>query len=122
MLVPCDVENAKCFSWVIVVHSFTIWYRASCSEIYQQQSAKRQQRATRTTQTRALFYFETVESTLQYTLNSSLNVLLTIVEICANILALTAISHSTSIGLSNFYTVVLADVGVDLVFQPQFVT
>ena len=73
----------------------------------------------------ASLYFETVGSTVPYTVNAALNVLLAIVASFANILAFSAVRHSTSIRLPSkllLCSLVLTDLGVGLVVQPQFAT
>ena len=70
-------------------------------------------------------YFETVDSSVPYTVNAALNVLLAIVAIFANILVFVAVRHSTSIRLPSkllLCSLVLTDLGVGLVVQPLFVT
>ena len=69
--------------------------------------------------------FETIGTTLPYTLNASLNVLLAIVASFANILVFSAVRHSASIRLPSkllLCSLVLTDVGVGVVVQPHFVT
>ena len=68
---------------------------------------------------------ETVETTLPYTMNAFLNVLLAIVAIFANVLVFSAVRHSTSIRLPSkllLCSLVLTDVGVGFVVQPQLAT
>ena len=69
--------------------------------------------------------FKTVSSTVPYAVNAALNVLLAIVAILANIMVFNAIRHSTSIRLPSkllLCSLVLTDLGVGLVVQPQFAT
>ena len=70
-------------------------------------------------------YFETVRSTIPYTVNAVLNIPLAIVAIFANSLVFSAIRHSASIRLPSKFllcNLVLTDLGVGLVAEPQFVT
>ena len=70
-------------------------------------------------------YFETVGSIFPYVVNAALNVLLAIVAIFANSLVFSAVRHSTTIRLPSkllLCSLVLTDLGVGLVVQPQFVT
>ena len=72
----------------------------------------------------ASVYFETLSSTIPYTVNTALNVPVAIVATFANILAFAAVRHSISIHLPSkllLCSLVLTDVGVGLVVQPQFV-
>ena len=69
-------------------------------------------------------YFENVGSIVPYTVNAALNVLMAIVAIFGNSLVVAAVRHSTSIRLPSkllLCSLVLTDVGVGLVAQPQFV-
>ena len=69
--------------------------------------------------------FETVSSIVPYALNAALNVLLAIVATFANSLVFAAVRHSTSIRLPSkllLCSLVLTDLGVGLVVQPQFAT
>ena len=70
-------------------------------------------------------YFETGSSIVPYAVNAALNVLMAIVAILANIMVFNAIRHSTSIRLPSkllLCSLILTDLGVGLVVQPQFVT
>ena len=70
-------------------------------------------------------YFEIVGSTVPYTVNAALNVPLAIAATFTNILVFAAVRHSPSIRLPSkllLCSLVLTDVGVGLVVQPQFVT
>ena len=70
-------------------------------------------------------YFETVGSIFPYVVNAALNVLLAIVAIFANSLVFSAVRHSTTIRLPSkllLCSLVLTDLGVGLVVQPQFAT
>ena len=69
-------------------------------------------------------YFDNVGSIVPYTVNAALNVLMAIVAIFGNGLVVAAVRHSTSIRLPSKFllcSLVLTDVGVGLVAQPQFV-
>ena len=64
-------------------------------------------------------------STVPYTVNAALNVLLAIVAIFGNSLVFSAVRHSPSIRLASkllLCSLILTDLGVGLVVQPQFVT
>ena len=68
---------------------------------------------------------EIVESIVPYSVNAASNVLLAIVAIFANSLVFAAVRHSTSIRFPSkllLDSLLLADIGVGLVAQPQFVT
>ena len=70
-------------------------------------------------------YFDTVGRSAPYVVNAVLNVLLAIVTTFAIILVFSAVRHSPSIRLPSklvLCSLVLTDVGVGLVVQPQFVT
>ena len=70
-------------------------------------------------------YFESVSSIVPYVVNAVLNVLLAIVTTFANVLVFVAVRHSTSIRLPSkllLCSLILTDVGVGLVVQPQFAT
>ena len=67
----------------------------------------------------------TARSTVPYTVNAALNVLLAIVAIFGNSLVFSAVRHSPSIRLASkllLFSLILTDLGVGLVVQPQFVT
>ena len=69
--------------------------------------------------------FETGNSIVPYIVNASLNVPLAIVATFANVLVFAAVRHSPSIRLPSkllLCSLVLTDLGVGLVVQPQFVT
>ena len=69
--------------------------------------------------------FKTVSSTVPYAVNAALNVLLAIVAILANIMVFNAIRHITSIRFPSkllLCSLILTDLGVALVVQPQFAT
>ena len=69
--------------------------------------------------------FETGSSIVPYAVNAALNVLMAIVAILANIMVFNAIRHSTSIRLPSkllLCSLILTDLGVALVVQPQFAT
>ena len=70
-------------------------------------------------------YFETITSTVPYTANAALNVFLAIVATFANVLVFGAVRHNTSLHLPSkllLCSLILTDLGVALVVQPQFVT
>ena len=60
-----------------------------------------------------------------YTMNAALNVFLAIVATFANVLVFGAVRHNTSLHLPSkllLCSLILTDLGVALVVQPQFVT
>ena len=70
-------------------------------------------------------HFETVSSIVPYTMNAALNVPLAILATFANSLVFAAIRQSTSIHLPSkllLRSLVLTDIGVGLVVQPQYTT
>ena len=70
-------------------------------------------------------YFEVGTSTAPYTVNAALNILLAIVGAIANVLVFYAIRKSTSMHLPSkvlLCSLVLSDLGVNLVAQPLFIT
>ena len=71
-----------------------------------------------------IFYFETVGSSAPYVVNAALNVPVAIVTTFANSLVFSAVRHSASIRLPSkllLCSLVLTDLGVGLVAQPQLV-
>ena len=68
-------------------------------------------------------YFETLNTTLPYSVNSAMNVLLAITTTFANCLVAVSIRRTTSIHLPSkllLYSLILTDLGVGSVVQPQF--